>query len=271
MTSNNQSDIENQVANGDVYTPNNDTLNSSESLNGVTKISSDTEHIYFGKRKYLKSDLLRAFGGTLNPGLAPEPVHRFANPSPLGLCGFALTTFVLSLINVQARSVTEPNIVIGLACFYGGLVQLLAGMWEIALENTFGGLALSSFGGFWLSYAAIFIPWFNVAGAYESKKDLENAVGFYLIGWTLFTYGLCSCTLKSTVMFFLLFFMLGNTFLLLSIGSFTQSTGPTKAGGVLGLITAFIAWYNAYAGLANRQNSYITIKGTQLPIWGKKE
>ncbi|QPG76925.1 Accumulation of DYads [Brettanomyces nanus] len=236
----------------------------------ITNIKSDSNFVYMGDRKYLKSELRHAFGGTLNPGGAPSPSNHFANPAPLGLSAFALTTFVLSLVNCQARSVTEPNIVIGLAVFYGGLIQLLAGMWEISLENTFGGLALSSYGGFWMSYAAIFIPWFNIAGAYETAKELENAVGFYLVAWTIFTYGLCSCTLKSTLMFFSLFFMLGNTFLLLTIGAFAESKNVTKAGGVLGVITAFIAWYNAYAGLATKSNSYLTVKGLQIPVWGTK-
>lgn len=71
-----------------------------------------------------------AFGGEFQPGLyKPTTDRKFANPAPLGLAAFALTTFVLSLINVQARGVTEPNIVIAAAFGYGGLVQLLAGMW----------------------------------------------------------------------------------------------------------------------------------------------
>ena len=78
-----------------------------------------------------ESARLPAFGGEFQPGLYRPPTHKIANPAPLGLSAFALTTFVLSLINVQARSVTEPNIVIALAYGYGGLVQLLAGMWYV--------------------------------------------------------------------------------------------------------------------------------------------
>jgi hypothetical protein len=73
---------------------------------------------------------LPAFGGEFQPGLyRPIEGRKFANPAPLGLCGFALTTFVLSLINCGTRGISEPNIVIGAAFAYGGLVQLLAGMW----------------------------------------------------------------------------------------------------------------------------------------------
>ncbi|VEU19438.1 DEKNAAC100353 [Brettanomyces naardenensis] len=246
------------------------TLSDGETEKEVSQVKSDNQHVYLGGKKYLRSDLLAAFGGTLNPGLSPPPTHKFANPSPLGLSAFALTTFVLSLINCQARGVTQPNILIGLAAFYGGFIQLLAGMWEIVVENTFGGLALSSYGGFWMSWAAIYIPWFNIAASYEDPIELENAVGFYLIAWCIFTYGLCVCTLKATVMFFALFFMLGTTFLLLAIGAFIQSTGATKAGGVFGVITAFIAWYNAYAGVATKENTYVTAKGYLLPVFGQK-
>lgn len=73
---------------------------------------------------------LPAFGGEFQPGLyKPTEGRKFANPAPLGLAAFALTTFVLSLINIGVRGITEPNLVVGLAFGYGGLVQLLAGMW----------------------------------------------------------------------------------------------------------------------------------------------
>ncbi len=204
----------------------------------------------------------------------PHPInyddHRihFGNAGPMGLSAFALTTFVLSLVNCHARGVKTANIVIGLAVFYGGFVQLLAGMWELINDHTFNALALSSYAGFWMSYAAISIPWFHVADAYTSDAELDQAIGLYLLGWTIFTYGLCLVTIKSTVMFFGLFFMLGNTFLLLAIGSFMQSTGVTKAGGVVGVITAFIAWYVAYAGVSNRSNSYLVVKPIPIPVFG---
>lgn len=73
---------------------------------------------------------LPAFGGEFQPGLyRPVEQRKFANPAPLGLCAFALTTFVLSLINLGTQGITKPNIVLSLAFGYGGVVQLLAGMW----------------------------------------------------------------------------------------------------------------------------------------------
>lgn len=138
-------------------------------------------------------------------------------------------------------------------------------MWEIAVENTFGGTALSSYGGFWMAWGAIQHPWFGIKAAYTTKKELSNAVSFFLLGWTVFTFIMMLCTLKSTVAFFSLFFFLEITFLLLTIGDFTGKVGVTKAGGVMGILTAFIAWYNAFAGIATKQNSYIVPHAFPLP------
>jgi succinate-acetate transporter protein len=123
--------------------------------------------------------------------------RQFANPAPLGLCGFALTTFVLSLINVHARHVAVPNIIIGLgtsaspillteALAYGGLAQFMAGMWEFTTGNVFGVVAFTSYGAFWISFATLFIPFFGIADAYTAADPTEveflNAIGHYLLG-----------------------------------------------------------------------------------------
>ncbi|KAI9768690.1 MAG: hypothetical protein M1840_004685 [Geoglossum simile] len=124
---------------------------------------------------------LPAFGGEFQPG-PYHPGHRkFANPAPLGLCAFALTTFILSLVNMQTHGVTTNNVVVGCAYAYGGVVQLLAGMWEMAVGNTFGATALSSYGGFWISFAMIETGGFGIVGAYKSPEQLNVALGFYLI------------------------------------------------------------------------------------------
>ncbi|ODV80658.1 uncharacterized protein CANTADRAFT_46266 [Suhomyces tanzawaensis NRRL Y-17324] len=259
------SDIENQE-----HKPHTLILDNSEgpaSGDGFTRVKSEGEYIQFGNERYLKSELAQAFGGTLNPGLAPPPKYDLANPAPLGLSAFALTTFVLSLVNVGARGVTIPNIVVGLAFFYGGAAQLIAGLFEIAVGNTFGGVALCSYGGFWGSYAAILVGQFGIEAAYEGEPtQLTNALGIFLLGWFIFTFFMCVMTLKSTAAFFSIFFFLSITFLLLAIGEFKGGDVTVKkVAGVFGLITAFCAWYNAYAGIANPQNSYLPIKVLQLP------
>jgi len=220
-----------------------------------------------------------AFGGEFQPGLyKPTTERKFANPAPLGLSAFALTTFVLSLINVGTRNVAEPNIVVALAFGYGGLVQLLAGMWEMAVGNTFGATALSSYGGFWLSFAIVLTPGgFDIQASYAKegagKYDFENAFGFFLAGWFIFTTVLLLCTLRSTVAFFLLFFFLDLAFLFLFLGNLyaSSSVSPNllKAGGYFGLFAAFMAWYNAFAGIADDSNSFFVVPVAHFP-WSEK-
>lgn len=255
-------DIENQQATNQILSINND---NDEKTPGITQVKTDGEYVRFGHEKYLKSELVEAFGGSYNPGLSPPPKHNLANPGPLGLSAFALTTFVLSLINCGAKGVTIPNIVVGLAFFYGGAIQLIAGMFEIAVGNAFGGVGLSSYGGFWLSWAAIQVESFDIVSAYEDETELANALGIYLVAWFIFTFFLMTLTLKSTLAFFSIFFFLSITFLLLAIAEFNGKESVKTAAGVFGLVTAFAAWYNAYAGIANCQNSYITVKALPLP------
>ncbi|KAI1384013.1 GPR1/FUN34/yaaH family-domain-containing protein [Hypoxylon trugodes] len=220
---------------------------------------------------------LPAFGGEFQPGLYKSIQHRkFANPAPLGLSAFALTTFVLSLVNVGARDITAQNIALSLAYGYGGLVQLLAGMWEMAVGNTFGATALSSYGGFWISFAIVLTPGFDVLGDYTTDADKASVLGFFLIGWFIFTFILLLCTLRSTVMFFLLFLTLDLAFLMLACGEFAKSNGATssgtklgQAGGVFGLLAAFLAWYNAFAGIADSSNSFFIIPVFHFP-WSEK-
>jgi len=221
---------------------------------------------------------LPAFGGEFQPGLYKvDPQRKFANPAPLGLCGFALTTFVLSCINLGTRGLSQPNIVIGAAFAYGGLVQLLAGMWEMAVGNTFGATALSSYGGFWIGTAIILTP-----GGFEIIVDLEatseetffSSFGLYLMGWFIFTTIMLICTLRSTVAFFLLFFTLDLAFMFLGIAYLQPhgghpNTGCLRAGGAFGIIAAFLAWYNALAGIADPSNSFFLIPVFHFP-WSDK-
>lgn len=226
------------------------------------------EYVIIGNRKFRTLELQQAFGGTLNPGLAPYK-HYEVNPAPLGLAAFAFLTFCLSLYNAQAMGIKVPNVVIGAACFYGGAAQFLAGCWEFYTGNTFGLTALCSYGAFWLSYAAILVPAFGISGPKSGYADapdqLLNAIGFYLIGWALVTYMLALVTIRSTLAFFLLFLFLAITFTLLGAGELTGKVGVTRAGGVMGVITAIVGWYNAWAGVVTRTNSYITQRPIPMP------
>ncbi|KAI9282687.1 GPR1/FUN34/yaaH family-domain-containing protein [Sporodiniella umbellata] len=193
----------------------------------------------------------------------PIPVAPvIANPGPLGLCGFALTTFVLSLHNagVGLPATSPHGVVTGLAMFYGGLVQLLAGMWEFKTGNTFGATAFSSYGGFWLSFGFIFIPSSNITASYAGNTAiLERSLGYYLLGWTIFTGIMLIASHRSSVGLVSLFFFLFLTFTLLTAGKLNSSINCQIAAGAIGIFTAFIAWYNALSGLLTKDSSYFTL------------
>lgn len=171
-----------------------------------------------------------------------------ADPGPLGLAAFAMTTFVLSMFNSGLMSKTKGEvIVLGLALFYGGLAQLLAGMWEFRAGNTFGATAFGSFGAFWLSFWA-----FSQFYAEKVPKDYAGkAVGLYLIAWGIFTAYMFIASLRTTVAISLVFFLLTITFLLLGIGDAATEPDISKAGGYVGLATAAAAWYASFAVVAN--------------------
>jgi len=196
------------------------------------------------------------------PVVFPNSGPPIANPGPLGLCGFALTTFVLSCFNAGAIA-GPPNVVVGLALFYGGIAQLLAGMWEFKTGNTFGATAFSSYGAFWLSFGVIFIPGFGILDAYTATgvppADIENALGIYLASWTIFTGIMLIASHRTTGGLVVLFFFLFVTFLLLTAGKFSGSSVAGVAGGAFGIITAIVAWYNALAGLLTPETAHFTL------------
>lgn len=210
---------------------------------------------------------------TLNNGPVAAPAaprSRIANPAPLGLLSFASTTLLLSLVNVSARDVKEPQGAVGMALGVGGLAQLLAGMWEFAAGNTFGATAFTSYGGFWLSFAAILIPGTGILDALTGKDanagDLDNLLGFYLATWFIFTFIMFIASLRSNIGLVALFFFLDLTFMLLMIGDF-MPTHPniTKAGGALGIVTAAIAYYVGASELMPRHQTYFTLPTGALP------
>ncbi|KAI8084268.1 GPR1/FUN34/yaaH family-domain-containing protein [Gilbertella persicaria] len=203
------------------------------------------------------------------PAYPPVPIYAaptIANPGPLGLSSFALTTFVLSLHNAGAGvPASGPNeVVVGLALFYGGVVQILAGMWEFRTGNTFGATAFSSYGGFWLSFACILIPGFNITAAYTDSAVLEKSLGIYLMSWALFTGLLLIASHRSSVGLMSLFFFLFITFTLLAAAKFNDSLTTQVAGGAFGVITALIAWYNALSGLLTKDSSYFLLPTGRL-------
>ena len=207
-------------------------------------------------------------------GFLSQQFPTIANPAPLGLCAFALTTFVLSMYNTGALvslNTKSKGVVMGLALFYGGLCQLLAGMWEFTTGNTFGALAFSSYGGFWMSFGALFIDAFGFLKPYAAgpTQDLRDCIGIYLMAWGIFSLLMCIAAHRTTLVLFVLFFTVFLTFLFLAVSEFRGGDlFVQRAGGIWGIIAATIAWYAAYAGLLTKKNSLFTLPvGDMDPIW----
>jgi uncharacterized protein len=180
-----------------------------------------------------------------------------ADPGPLGLAAFALTTFVLSMFNAGLVSHAGEPIVLGLALAYGGIAQLLAGMWEFRTGNTFGAVAFSSFGAFWLSFWA-YVTFF---AAEVPPENVAAALGLYLIAWGIFTTYMFIASLRTTAAVAAVFVLLAITFFLLGIGNANESDGLVEAGGWFGLATAVAAWYASFAAVTNS-----TFGRTVLPV-----
>jgi succinate-acetate transporter protein len=170
-----------------------------------------------------------------------------ADPGPLGLAAFALTTFVLSMVNAGLIDKTAEPVVLGLALAYGGGAQLLAGMWEFRKGNTFGATAFSSYGAFWISFWA-FVTFFAKD---VPASEAGAAVGLYLIAWGIFTTYMFIASLRTTGAIALVFVLLAITFLVLGFGNAQESENIIKLGGYLGLATALAAWYASFAGVTN--------------------
>jgi succinate-acetate transporter protein len=198
-----------------------------------------------------EGDITRREAGSPPPG---TPVT--ANPAPLGLAAFALTTFVLSMFNSGLVSAGGEPVVFGLALAYGGLAQLLAGMWEFRTGNTFGATAFASYGAFWLSFWAL-------VQFYEkdlAKADAGHAVGLYLFAWGIFTAYMFVASLRTSAAVAVVFFLLAVTFIVLGIGNSGGNESIVKLGGWIGLATALAAWYASFAEVTNA-----TFKRTVLP------
>jgi len=180
-----------------------------------------------------------------------------ADPAPLGLAGFAMTTFVLSMFNASLVSSAGEPVVFGLAFAYGGLAQLLAGMWEFRNGNTFGALAFSSFGAFWLSLFVFEVFFADTIPA----ADAGHAVGLYLWAWAIFTTYMFFASLRTTAAVALVFLLLATTFVLLAIGASGAHETVTHWGGYIGLATAAAAWYASFAVVLNS-----TFRRTVLPV-----
>ncbi|UAK24725.1 acetate uptake transporter [Sphingomonas nostoxanthinifaciens] len=180
----------------------------------------------------------------------PDPVPAVlpANPAALGLVGFGLTTVLLSLVNAGVLPEGGEPVVVPLALAYGGLIQIIAGLFEFRVANTFGMTAFLSYGAFWWWFAFLLI--FAHTGVIDISKA-GPTVGVALLLWGVLTLYLWISTFRMARIIFLIFLTLWPTFLLLALGAITGQHGLTQLGGWLGLVCGALAMFGSFAIVTN--------------------
>jgi succinate-acetate transporter protein len=177
--------------------------------------------------------------------IASAQTSMIADPAGLGLAAFALTTFLLSLVNAGILPKDTEPMVLAVALTFGGVAQLLAGMWEFKKGNVFGATVFSSYGAFWLSF------WGYVT-FYAPTVPAEQhgaAAGWLLICWGIFTVLMFIGSLRTTAVLAALFAVVVAAVFLLGFGALEGVTALTRAGGWVGLLAGAMAWYLCLAGV----------------------
>ena len=185
---------------------------------------------------------------TVEPAVQPTPPGPvIADPAPLGLAAFALTTFLLSAVNAGWANTSTGSDWLGYAFAYGGLCQLLAGMWEFRNRNVFGATAFSTYGGFWMGLGL----WALLVAPKAVGNTAGHDIAWILLAFAVFNTYMLICSTAVNMAVFAVFLTLEITEIILFIGNFAGSSGTVKLGGYIGLVTALVAWYTSAAGVMN--------------------
>ncbi|KAJ2556956.1 hypothetical protein EV175_001650 [Coemansia sp. RSA 1933] len=194
----------------------------------------------------------------------------FSNPAPLGNSGFAVATFVSALHTgaIGIASGAPPNIVVGLALFYGGFAQLLAGAWSFASNSAFGAIVFTSYGCYWMSYAAILIPGFGISDALSSISDAVRAqsLGIFYLVWSIQTFIFLLGSARSNWGTFVLLLFLLTENILTCIGNWSQRESVVHASGYVGMFTSFIAWYNVAVDMLTKETFYCDLPNPEMGV-----
>jgi succinate-acetate transporter protein len=177
--------------------------------------------------------------------ILPVTDTSVADPAPLGLAAFALTTFVLSCVNAGFIGKGGDFVVLGPALAYGGLAQFGAGMWEFRRNSVFGATAFTSYGAFWMSFALL-------VTFYVGKLPTETvpaAIGTFLLAWGIFSVYMTFGAAKVSRPLLVTFVLVDVTFFLLAGGAYASMPALSHLGGYFGIATAIAAWYTSARGL----------------------
>jgi succinate-acetate transporter protein len=177
--------------------------------------------------------------------ILPVTDTSVADPAPLGLAAFALTTFVLSCVNAGFIGKGGDFVVLGLALAYGGLAQFGAGMWEFKRNSVFGATAFTSYGAFWIAFALLVTFYVGKLPA----ETVPGAIGTFLLAWGIFSVYMTFGAAKVSVPLLVTFVLVDFTFFLLAAGAYTSMPALSHMGGYFGIATALAAWYTSAKGL----------------------
>lgn len=183
---------------------------------------------------------------------------NWGNSAPLALLAFAVTTFMLSMINANAISATVLPVVFGVALMFGGLTQLIAGIIQLRTGNTFSGVLFAGFGAFWMSLFAI-AQWFLKA---VPPLQVGHAQGLFIYAFGIFVVVMLATSLRTNAVVVLALAILVFTFFFLGAGNYGASTTLIHWGGYFGLAAAACAFYLATAELCE-----VSYGRAVLPVW----
>jgi succinate-acetate transporter protein len=178
----------------------------------------------------------------------PVTDTNVADPAPLGLAAFALTTFVLSCVNAGFIGKGGDFVVLGLALAYGGLAQFGAGMWEFKRNSVFGATAFTSYGAFWMSFALLITFYVGKLPA----ETVPSAIGTFLLAWGIFSVYMTFGAAKVSAPLLVTFVLVDVTFFVLAAGAYLSMPGVSHLGGYFGIATAIAAWYTSAKGLLSQ-------------------
>jgi len=194
------------------------------------------------------------------------PVHnrRIANPGPLGLLAFATSTWLISLFLVQARHVYIANLALAMSLAAGGLVQILASMWEFPSGNTYGATMFGILGAFYLSLGILYWPESGIQSVYSGTNQGNDALGLYLSAWFILSVIMLIASIRTSAAMTVLWFAIFMTFILALSGTLREEEKVLKASGGFGIFTSAVAFYLGAAGLWTKEAAYFNLPVGQL-------
>ncbi|GMM28762.1 hypothetical protein DAMA08_014780 [Martiniozyma asiatica (nom. inval.)] len=224
----------------------------------TTSFRHDNDNIYINDVPISKHEFVTAFGGALEVGVREKTQEMvdYGNPVPAGLAAFSASALSLGLVQMNARSVTHANTLLGAFLTTSGLVEVIVGVLCFVIGNTWACCTFLMFGGFWSSYAFVLMDVGGIAASYSDSAEYGQSVAIFFLPWAIFSFCLWATTWRSTVALTILMFLIWLFVLLFTIAQFIGSVKVFKAGGFFCILAACFGFYNMFAGISDNTNSY---------------